>query len=129
MRRAPCFLLDEDTPLKQPRNLEKVVARVGELPAVPEVVTEALALLDNPAAEMNEIAAVIEKDPALAARILRMSNSPCYGLKRQVGSVQLAAVVLGTRELRSIVIATSIYGAAVRGLTESPLAHDLWRHS
>ncbi len=110
-------------------NLERVLENVGELPGMPEVLADVLRLMNDPRAEMHRIGATIERDPALAARLLRVSNSAYYGLRGQVSTVKLALVMLGLREVRNIVVAMSLYSAVAGAVVESPLARRLWRHS
>ena len=61
--------------------------------------------------DVNELGRMVERDPILAARVLRLANSPFYGLSRQVGSLHEAVVVLGFSNLRSIVLSAGLIGA------------------
>ena len=90
------------------RNLEKVISKVGDLPAIPEIVDEVMRITDDPNVSLSEVSAVIERDPALAAKLLRVSNSPYYGMKQVVGTLKLALVILGVREVRNIVFGISV---------------------
>lgn len=111
------------------RHLENVLSELGELPAMPEVVADALHLLEDPTVDSAEISAVIERDPALAARVLRMSNSPYYGMKRQVGSIKLAIVVLGMREVKNILMGMAALETVRGDGALSPLGYSIWQHS
>lgn len=111
------------------RHIEKVLSELGELPAMPEVVADALHLLEDPTVDTTEISAVIERDPALAARVLRMSNSPYYGMKRQVGSIKLAIVVLGMREVKNILMGMAALETVRGDGALSPLGYSIWQHS
>ena len=59
--------------------LERVLSRVGDLPAMPGTVAEVLRLADDPDADMNKIGDVLQRDPGLTAKILRVA----MGLKQQ----------------------------------------------
>lgn len=111
------------------RRVEKVLMRLGELPAMPEAVAEVLRLTDDPSAEIHHISAAIEQDPALSAKVLRLSNSAYYGLKRQVGSIKLALVILGIRELRNIVLGSAAFSTVQAGESVPERTQELWRHS
>lgn len=111
------------------RHIEKVLSELGELPAMPEVVADALHLLEDPTVDTTKISAVIERDPALAARVLRMSNSPYYGMKRQVGSIKLAIVVLGMREVKNILMGMAALETVRGDGALSPLGYSIWQHS
>ncbi len=109
--------------------LEQIIEHVGDLPAVPETVSEVLLLTENSELDLSAVAHVIEKDPALSAKILRVSNSPYYGMRQYVGTLKLALVILGVREVRNIVLGISVFDALRSRRTESMLAGDLWKHS
>lgn len=109
--------------------LDEIIERVGDLPAVPEVVSEVLSLTENPNVDLPVIAEVIQKDPALSAKVLRISNSPYYGMRQYVGTLKLALVILGVREVRNIVLGISVFDALRTKKIESLLAEGFWRHS
>lgn len=106
--------------------LERVLDRVQDLPAIPEVVSEVLALTDDPTTDMDAVSHVIERDPGLAARILRVSNSPYFGLKQHVGTLKLAIVILGTREIRNIVLGVSVFDTLRDPMTDRLLKGHFW---
>jgi HD-like signal output (HDOD) protein len=110
-------------------DLEQIIERVGDLPAVPEVVSEVLTLTENPNIDLPVIAEVIQKDPALSAKVLRISNSPYYGMRQYVGTLKLALVILGVREVRNIVLGICVFDTLRNRKTESLLAEGFWRHS
>lgn len=111
------------------KSVEAVVSRVGELPAMPKVVAEVIRLTENPSTAMAEISEIIQRDPALAAKILQVSNSPYYGLRGQVGTLKLALVILGVREVRNIVLAVSIFDTFHNADTEALMTSNFWSHS
>ena len=109
--------------------LDKVVAQVGDLPAMPSNVAEVLEVADNPNAAISEIGERIQCDPALSAKILQVSNSPYYGMRQHVSTLKLALVVLGVREVRNIVLGISVFDTLRDSSTDSVLSHDYWEHS
>ncbi len=115
--------------MKDQRNLEKAIARMGDLPAMPEVVTEVLRMTQDASTTMADVSEVIQRDPALTAKILRVSNSSYYGMRQHVGTVKLALVILGVRELRNIVLGISVFEALRTDKTGELLSRDFWRHS
>jgi len=109
--------------------LDRIVERMGDLPAVPAVVSDALLLTQDPDSSMDDVAKVIERDPGLTARILRVSNSPYFGMRQHVGSLKLAAVILGVREIRNIVLGVSLVDALRDPATDRILTDRFWRDS
>ena len=109
--------------------LETVVASLGDLPALPSVVAEVMQITNDPGATVLQICECIQRDPALAVKILKVSNSPYYGMRQHVATLKLALVVLGVRQVRNIVLGLTVFGNLrdhVRGQT---WLRDLWRHS
>ncbi len=88
--------------------VEDVVERIGELPVMSAVVGEFVMRADDPSTTMDELVHVIERDPVLAAKVLRVSNSPYYGMRQHVGTLKLALVILGSREVRNLVLGLSV---------------------
>ncbi|HEY9099484.1 MAG TPA: HDOD domain-containing protein [Thiobacillus sp.] len=56
----------------------------------------------------QELGSMVNRDPILAARVLRLANSPFYGLPRQVGSLEEAVLILGVSQLRGMVLSTGL---------------------
>jgi HD-like signal output (HDOD) protein len=54
------------------------------------------------------VEAIIAKDPALTANLLRMANSAQFGLSRQVASLDHAITMLGMSRIRALALSTSI---------------------
>lgn len=79
-----------------------------ELASPPEVYNRIREVVDAPGGTAAEAAAVIERDPALAARVLRLANSAFFGIPRQVCSITEAVARIGTRELQDLVLATEV---------------------
>ena len=111
------------------RNLDQVIERVGDLPAIPEVVAEVLRATDDPLVDMANVTEIIERDPAMTAKILRISNSPYYGMKQYVGTLKLALVILGVREVRNIVLGVSVFDSLKDGKHDKLVPDSFWTHS
>ena len=88
--------------------IRSIVERIQKLPTLPEVGMSILNVAGDPEISMDEISDVINRDPALAARVLKVANSPFYGMPRQVDSLQLALVILGLSEVRNIALGIMI---------------------
>jgi diguanylate cyclase (GGDEF)-like protein len=72
---------------------------------------EVLRLTRDEKTSVKDLAAVIEKDPALALRILRLVNSAFVGMPREVGSIHRAIVVLGIRTTKLLTLGFSLTSA------------------
>jgi putative nucleotidyltransferase with HDIG domain len=66
----------------------------------------------------------------LSARILRLANSPYYGLSKQVVSLQESVVLLGMRSVRNLAMVAATYPWMVRPLKGYALGpKEMWTHS
>lgn len=109
--------------------LEEILEEIRELPALPDVVTELIQTLNNESASINALADGIAKDQALAARALRVANSPFYGVQQKVATIHDAIVVLGFRAVGSLVTAASITGYFTPSAGGGFDLYRFWRHS
>src|SRR5438445_127517 len=90
---------------------------VDGLPSLPRIYGDLTAALESPSCGAAEIAAVVCRDPALAAKILQLVNSSFFGLPRQVTALPEAVACLGVATLRSLVLSTeamSLFRPAAR---------------
>ncbi len=85
------------------------LSRIEEIATLPHVASEILSILRNQNASMRQIADVIEKDPSITAKILKVSNSPIWGFSGRIDNLQRALVLLGLKQVSNIVIAVSMY--------------------
>lgn len=109
--------------------LDDIVKNVGELVSFPHVYQRVGALLEDPDSGLEAIAVEIGRDPGLVTRLLRMANSPFYGLSREVDSVGRAISVLGTRALRDLILKTAASEALSRIPNDIISIDDFWQHS
>ncbi|MBI5893003.1 MAG: HDOD domain-containing protein [Deltaproteobacteria bacterium] len=106
--------------------LDDIVARIGDLPAIPKVAERVMRMVDDPHTTAHQLQKVLDTDVAIAARILKIANSAFYGYRGRIQSTSQAVMVLGFKTLKSIVLAASMKAIYKRfGLTEQ----KLWEHS
>lgn len=82
------------------------------LPTLPMVALQILELCQQPETSVGDVAALIQQDPALTSKVLRVVNSPLYGLNTKVTTINHATALLGLNAVRSIALSFSL----VRGL-------------
>ena len=103
---------------------------ISDLPTLPTVFLNIMRLMRDPNTPMREIAKVVESDPAISIKILKLINSSFYGLTRTVDSVQQAIVLLGASTLKNVVISVSIFKAMGGQSTNSCFSREaFWQHS
>lgn len=106
--------------------LETLIMNASDLPTIPVVATKVMQLIQSEGVSADELARVVSADPAVAARVLKISNSSFYGCQRQIQTLSHAIMMLGFNTLRSLVVAASVKQVyKPYGLTEKML----WEHS
>lgn len=123
---------------KQTVNIKEVFAQIlqkfasGKIvpPVMPQVVQDLQAVVNQPNATADALAAVIEKDPVVALRLISISNSPVYRGMKDIRSIREAIPRLGLKETMNVVMAI-----ANKSLYETKHPHyrllmdKLWGHS
>ncbi len=110
-------------------SVETLVRDVGELVSLPEVAVRINQMVDDPNVSANDIGKLIGQDPALTIRILRIANSPFYGFSSKIDTVSRAVAMLGSKQIRDLVLATSV-AKAFDGLPNELVSMEhFWYHS
>jgi len=102
-----------------------VAALLAELPVQQSAVGRALVVLDDPNASAQDVAAVLQSDPALCARALQLANSAQFGMSARVASLDQAVVTLGATTMRTLVVSTA---SGMFGRPED-LPPGFWNHA
>jgi HD-like signal output (HDOD) protein len=97
--------VDRDTPL-----YNKIIA-VESLPPMPATAARLLMLAADPDVDIDDLAAVIERDPPLAARLIGVANSAFYAPRHPVTSIREAIIrVLGLNMVRNLAFGMALTG-------------------
>ncbi len=89
--------------------LDEILSRIEELPTLPAVSQRILELMADENASNREISKLVENDQSLALKIMKMANSAFFGSLTKITSLEQAMIKLGMNEVRSIVLAVSVY--------------------
>ena len=99
-----------------------------DLPATPEVALAIMAIVDKEDADVADLAALVPRDPALATRLLAVSNGLYFGAARRITDIRQAVTMLGFARVREIVTTLSV-GQMLRLDDANPEVLHTWRHS
>ncbi len=110
-------------------SIDEIVKDVSELASLPEVSIKVNQMVDDPNSGVNEIGKVISQDPALSAQLLRIANSPFYGISGSIDSISRAVTVLGTQQIRDMVFSATATKAFEGIPNEIISVDDFWHHS
>ena len=81
-----------------------LLENIDNIPPLPESVQEVERVYNNPDSTLDDMQKAIEKDPILTANILRLVNSPAYGLKNQITDLKQAVSLLGKDTIRTFAL-------------------------
>ncbi len=117
------------TNLSNNPKLEKTLNKIYNLPALPSIVAEALRLLNNRNTNTYDLVNIISKDQSFISKILTVANSPIYGLRREVSTIDFAILVLGFSEIKNIVFALSFIESFRNSKDRYFDQNEFWFHS
>jgi HD-like signal output (HDOD) protein len=108
--------------------ITKILQENKELLSLPQTLAEVLRVTKSENSSAQELASVLMRDPALTAKILRIANSPFYGVGREITTMTQAVVTLGLRTVTALTLSSSVY-KLVDGWNSTIDRPRFWRHS
>ena len=99
------------------------------LHTLPVVVLEANRIINDPASSAQDVANLIANDPALAERVLRLSNSAFYGFQKRIGNITQAIVILGFQAVKNLMITVTVIDSFQKDQNDSTDYPAFWAHS
>lgn len=105
------------------------VARSENLPVLPQIVGQALRLADDPNASARDLEHLIEREPAIAGKVMKVANSAAYGTQAATNLAR-AISLIGVNMMRSLVVGVAFQQSVSQKETSKHFNRlDLWRHS
>jgi HD-like signal output (HDOD) protein len=118
--------LDGSVKSEQIKNL---VVQMDKIPSIPSIFAEIVEKLRDDQASIDEISALVSKDLAITAKLLKLVNSAFFGLNRSISSPSEAVAYLGLDTIKALVLAVNAFatfeGAKIPGIC----LESLWSHS
>lgn len=105
------------------------IESLDQMPTLPAVANQVLSLGHDSVQSFKELEAIIEGDPALAAAILKVANSPFYRLPGGVANIARAVMVLGLAEIRRICLGVTVMCAFPEQDRPTMDRALFWKHS
>lgn len=120
----------KDTATRQvSERYRRVIENINSLPSLPAIVTRLIQVVNSPDTSADDATKLIEKDPGLTSKFIRLANSAFYGMPRSVSSVSSAVVILGFNVIRSVVLSASIMKMFSGTENQAIGKEEFWRHS
>lgn len=108
---------------------QQLIEKDQNVASLPTVYTKLNELVDSPSSSTGDIAAVLALDANLVARLLKLANSAYYGFQQKVDSISRAVTMIGTSQLRDLVLAVSVYDMFEDVPNDVVNADSFWKHS
>ena len=111
-------------------NLRRIQTYVGAMGSLPATVSKILEVCNNPKTSPIDLDKVIQLDPVLMGRVLKLINSAYYGLGTQVTSLVRAIIMLGVNTVKNLALSTAVIDRFADKKGFHALNMDgFWRHS
>jgi len=97
-----------DTGVGPDRSIAATIGNLPRLPSLPSAYEEMRVALANPRCTTPQLVAIIERDPALAAKTLHVANTSYFGTGQAVCSIPAAFATVGVEMMRQLVESSMI---------------------
>ncbi len=94
-----------------------------------DVAREIVALVNSPTTKVEQLSAILTKDPLLMKNILHRANTLVYGSKDRISDLNLAIVLLGFDILKKTVASTIIHNSLRKIVVALSEYDSFWSHS
>ena len=112
------------------KEIYKKLDHIRDIPTLPTIVFELNQHLQNPETSIARVSETIEKDQAMALKILKLVNSVFYGFRSKVSDIKNAVVLLGFNAVRNAIVSVSVVNALPKTLLFQDFEMiDFWKHS
>lgn len=114
--------------LMQNGQLKNIVTGIDYLPSLPDIYLRLQRKIKDPEVSINDIAAIIEEDLAMSAKVLQLVNSAFFGLFQKAESPARAVSLLGLDTVKALALSVEVFSDDKLASTIIPL-EELWAHS
>lgn len=112
-----------------PPTIDNLVSGIPSLGSCGGVLNEIESVLNNPDSTLTDVGNVIEKDPDLTARLLKLGNSSFFGFPSRMETVSETISLIGIQQVQDL-ISVSIVVEIFEGVEESLVSMgSFWKHS
>lgn len=109
-------------------DVRQAIQGAHDLPTLPAVLQRLQSATRDPNSDATRVARIIEDDPAMMARILKVVNSAYYATREPVTSLRLAIARLGFNAVTNVALATSVFSLFPTGRQPIFNRQEFWRH-
>lgn len=88
--------------------LPDIISKAENLPSPPSVAMEVLRLTGDDSVSIEDIAVVVSRDPALSAKLMKLSNSSLFKRGSDISTIDRATMVLGLKTVKLMALSFSL---------------------
>lgn len=92
------------------RVIRSLLGGLDRLPSVPRSYVALTQAMARPEVSLGEIAAIVERDTAMATKVLQLVNSAFFGRPRRISSIPVTVSLLGLERLKALALSTHVFG-------------------
>jgi putative nucleotidyltransferase with HDIG domain len=109
--------------------VKQVVSNIRNLPTPPIVFHQIQKVINDPKVSASQIAKILQEDPAMSVKVLKLTNSAFYGLQREIESVKQAVIIVGLEAIKNLVLSASVLDMFKGKDVDQDFQEKFWRHS
>jgi HD-like signal output (HDOD) protein len=106
-----------------------LVSKMDNLPRLPQVAIKLMEISMDDQTSAKDIADIVMEDPAITAYLLKLINSPFYGLREKITTVSHGIALLGVDVVKNVVLSLAVLDIMKNKAANSPALRNYWEHS
>lgn len=121
------YFTPEETHRLKKEELRSRVLEIIKISTIPSMMKKIIEVAEDPGSTVSDLEKLIEKDPAIASRVVAVSNAVFYGFSRKINSISQAILVLGFDMVKGLAVSTTVFNIRQPAFAKELAA--LWGHS
>jgi HD-like signal output (HDOD) protein len=109
--------------------VEQLVAGVPSLGSCASVLHEIESVLNDPQSTLSTVGEIIEKDPDLTARLLKLGNSSFYGFPTRIETVSETISLIGVQQVQDLIAVSTVVEIFDGVSSDLVNMRSFWKHS
>jgi len=121
------YFTPEETHRLKKEELRSRVLEIIKISTIPSMMKKIIEVAEDPLSTVTDLEKLIEQDPAIASRVVAVSNAVFYGFSRKINSISQAILVLGFDMVKGLAVSTTVFNIRQPAFAKELAA--LWGHS
>jgi putative nucleotidyltransferase with HDIG domain len=109
--------------------VDKVKDSIERMPSLSPVIHKINEVANSAKSSAQDLTDVIQLDPVLTAKVIRMVNSAYFGLTNEVKSLKPAVIMLGLNTIKNVALSSAFLGKVSLNKNTKLNGEEFWKHS